>query len=117
MASVIIADDSVKSRNILARIVRRYNRDTLIDEVGNGRDLVKMVRTGGYAFVITDNNMPELTGLVATEQIRAFNPQIPICMITASDSYDDAMRVGVTDYIPRTLLLEMGLLDLLSKYI
>ena len=117
MASVIIADDSVKSRNITIGIVKGHNKDIHIDEVGNGRDLVEMVRNGDYALVITDHNMPELTGVEATEQIRSFNPEIPICMITASNSYVDAMRVGVTDYLEKTPSLRKELLNVLSKYI
>ena len=117
MASVIIADDARRYRSILTSIVRRYNKDIEIDEVKNGRDLVERVRTGDYTLVITDNKMPELNGLEATEQIRTFSPDISICMITSSDSYDDAMRVGVTDWILKSPNTERELSDFLSKYL
>ena len=117
MVSIIIADDSAKLRNIVRGIVKGHNRNIKIDGVVNGRDLVERVLIGKYALVITDNNMPKLTGLEAIEQIRQFDPDIPICMISASDVYSDAISKGVTDYVEKTPRFREELLDVLKKYI
>lgn len=107
---IIIADNSIKIRNVTRRIIEKYNGRAEIDEVGNEEDLIEKVREGDYGLVITG-----LPRLVVIEKIRAFDKKIPICMFT--NSHEDAFHAGVTDYLQKLPLFNRKLREVLSKYI
>jgi CheY-like chemotaxis protein len=95
MRSVIIADDYADGRAQLADCVRFQVPGTIVDQAGNGRQLVEMVRTKEYDLIFVDNNMPVMGGLEAIQEIRKFNKTIPIYMIAGS--LDDTLPKRVVE--------------------
>jgi two-component system chemotaxis response regulator CheY len=78
-------------RRIVIRTLRQAGFDNLeIIEAGDGAELVEMVRTHNPDLVLSDWNMPNLTGLQALAAIRAGGYQVPFGFITAEGS--DMMR-------------------------
>lgn len=52
--------------------------------------------------MVSDIRMPEMTGIEMLPRIKAMNPQIPIIMVTAYGTIEDAveaMKRGASDYI------------------
>nr|WP_095740703.1 response regulator [Rhodopirellula sp. SM50] len=45
---------------------------------------LEMVRDGDYDLVITDMNMPEMNGLLLTQEIKKIVPATPVIVITGS---------------------------------
>lgn len=65
MAKIVAADDNPSIQDILARVLDRAGHQvTMCDD---GGELVEQVRARHPEVVVTDNQMPVLTGLQARE--------------------------------------------------
>ena len=68
-----------------------------------------------FDFIISDWNMPGMTGLEALEQIKRIKPNIPVVMITKSEEeyiMEDAIGAKIADYLikpinPKQILLSI----------
>lgn len=59
--------------------------------------------------VITDMQMPNLTGAEVLEKIRAIDKQVPVIVITAYSNVDnaiEALRLGATDFVKKPFDIE-----------
>jgi two-component system chemotaxis response regulator CheY len=69
--------------------------------------------------ILTDWNMPEMSGLELLQAIRATGSTVPIIMITTEgekSSVIQAIQAGVTDYLCKPFQQE-ELRDKLEKYV
>lgn len=80
MQHVLIADDDVNIREILASLFR--SRGVAVDLVTNGLDAVREYAARDYDLVMTDFSMPELNGLEVADAIRNLNPQARVVLMT-----------------------------------
>ena len=97
---VIIADDDAAIRSLVARVVARtYDRVT-ISSVPDGLDALGVYQQHGADLVITNQEMPVLSGLSLIERLRVLNATLPIIMISAHQSVEPRARaVGVTHFL------------------
>ncbi|MDR3586786.1 MAG: sigma-54 dependent transcriptional regulator [Desulfosporosinus sp.] len=61
------------------------------------------------SMVILDLKMPDIDGIEVLKELKKFNPNIPVIMITAHGTIDtaiEAMKIGATDYITKPFKLE-----------
>jgi two-component system response regulator PilR (NtrC family) len=68
-----------------------------------------MEKDPSFDLVISDINMPGITGMDLLAQIRGDFPDLPVIMITAygsSDSAVQAMKLGAVDYITKPFRIE-----------
>ena len=100
---IIIADDDADFRGTVADTVKDAAPDSVIDQVPDGESLVKAVRNGSYDLVFTDFNMgrEHLPGIPAIIEIRKFNADVPIYMISASQVEKQALSAGATGYFDK----------------
>jgi len=99
---VIVADDKEEIRSILVRIIMGYRPNIEIDQVSDGEDLVNKIRENGYCVVFTDNSMLKVNGIEAIRQIRGFNKEIPIYMMSGDFLVEhDALASGANGYIAK----------------
>ena len=71
---------------------------------GFGSDGVKIMHERGADCVILDLMLPDINGYEVCEEIRAFNPVVPIIMLTARGQESDKIRgldVGADDYVTK----------------
>ena len=88
---LVIADDSSVMRRIVSRTLRQVGLANLeILEADNGAALVDLVLANQPDLVLSDWNMPTMTGLDALRAIRANGSQVPFGFITSEGS--DVMR-------------------------
>jgi two-component system chemotaxis response regulator CheY len=98
----LVVDDSSTMRRIVVNSLQRIGFDNTV-EAGDGREALEKFDPS-VRFVITDWNMPNMTG---TELARALREredgkQVPILMVTARSVREDiieAMEAGVNNYI------------------
>ncbi len=103
-ARLLVADDSERNREILARQLERQGYSVTC--VGNGVDALRLLRERSYDLALLDVLMPEMDGFSALEAIKT-DPElreIPVIMISASDEYSSVIRCiesGAEDYLPK----------------
>jgi two-component system, OmpR family, phosphate regulon sensor histidine kinase PhoR len=69
--------------------------------VGDGMSALTLARELKPALVLTDHQMPNLTGVELTRRLRRDFPEIPVVMITGESTEAlviEALRAGVADY-------------------
>ena len=103
-AKIILVDDDQDLRSVLAEYlkahaysVHEYDRASIAL-----KDIQEKINVEDFDLIISDINMPEMTGLEFTERMKLYNPDIPIILITAFGSIEtaiEATRKGVYDYI------------------
>ena len=70
----------------------------VVDQVTNPIDALARYQAVKYDLVLTDNRMPEMTGLELAEKIRASKPDQPILLLTG---YSTSGPTSAVDLIMR----------------
>ena len=120
----LVVDDSVTMRRIVINSLKNLGYNDYI-EATDGKDaLGKLAANPTVNFIITDWNMPVLSGLELTKAIRS-DPalmSLPILMVTTRGVKDDiieALSARVSDYIVKPFtpqILKEKIEHLLSKF-
>jgi two-component system chemotaxis response regulator CheY len=94
---ILLVDDSRTMRMIVRRAKRQAGyRDLVVGEAENGRHALEQLEAGQPKLILSDWNMPEMSGIDLLVQIRA-TTRIPFGFITSGGSSEIrslAMRSG-----------------------
>ncbi len=101
--SVLVVDDFATMRRIIANVLKQLGYET-IHEAEDGTKALQVLETEKVDFVITDWNMPQMSGLDLLMAIRASEDKkhIPVLMVTAEAQQENivkAAQAGVNNYI------------------
>jgi CheY-like chemotaxis protein len=103
---VIIADDDAAIRALIARVVARTYAAVTISAVPDGLDALLIYQQCGADLVITNQEMPVLSGLSLIERLRVLSATLPIIMVSAHPSVEPRARaVGVTHFLIKPFLI------------
>jgi CheY-like chemotaxis protein len=103
---VIIADDDTAIRSLIARVVVRTYPLVMISAVSDGLDALLLYQQVGADLVITNHQMPVLSGLSLIERLRVLSATLPIIMVSAHPSVESPARaVGVTHFLLKPFLI------------
>ncbi|HTY59872.1 MAG TPA: response regulator [Bacteroidota bacterium] len=99
----LVVDDSLTMRRIVINTLKSIGFENVI-EAADGKDAMAKLLAEGAEFLITDWNMPEMSGLDLVKWARASEQfaEMPILMITTRGNKDDvieAMKMRVNNYI------------------
>jgi two-component system chemotaxis response regulator CheY len=100
---ILIVDDFSTMRRIIKNLLRDLGF-TNTSEADDGTTALPMLEKGNFDFLITDWNMPGMTGLELLVACRA-NPKLktlPVLMVTAEAKRDQiiaAAQAGVSGYV------------------
>lgn len=103
---VVVADDSLVAREMLAQILASDPGIEVVGQAANGAEAVELVAELRPDLVTMDIHMPVLDGLGATEKIMAYTPT-PI-LVVSSSVYAEGMGRAFD-------ALELGALDVMKK--
>jgi len=100
---ILIVDDSPTMRRILINTVIKAGYSN-IKEAVDGRDALAIMMAGEFDLLMTDWNMPNMSGLELVGAVRADAnfKGIPILMVTTRNMKEDiiiAIKSGVNGYI------------------
>ncbi len=103
-ASVLVVDDDVVTRTLLAKSVEREGHRVATAE--NGRQALEMLRTDPFDVVLLDVQMPEMDGYAVLAEIQSDGGlrHLPVIMISALDETESVVRcieLGAEDYLPK----------------
>ncbi len=101
---LLIAEDDANIALALSVLLRRAISGALITIVCDGQEAIEHLRDGDYALVISDWNMPRVTGLELLAAVRSsqHTQQLPFLMLTARTdgaSFMEPHNADVTGYI------------------
>jgi two-component system chemotaxis response regulator CheY len=99
----LVVDDFSTMRRIVRNLLKELNF-TNVDEAEDGVVALHKLRGGSIDFVVTDWNMPNMTGLELLKAIRADNAlkHLPVLMVTAEakkENIVEAARSGASGYV------------------
>jgi len=100
---ILIVDDFSTMRRIIKNLLRDLGF-TNTAEADDGNTALPILQKGGFDFLITDWNMPGMTGIDLLAAVRS-DPQLaelPVLMVTAEAKRDQiiaAAQAGVNGYI------------------
>lgn len=100
---ILVVDDSSTMRRIIINTLNKLGYKEC-HEASNGREGVERLATTQVDMVITDWNMPEMSGVDFVKAIRAMpaTASIPVLMVTTNAAKEDilyALEAGVNDYM------------------
>lgn len=100
----LVVDDSPTMRRIVINALKSFGYANVV-EAGDGIEALDMLKKeGNIEFVVTDWNMPNMTGLELTQSIRgsAEFGNLPILMVTTrglKQDIVDALKARVNNYV------------------
>lgn len=108
----LIVDDAPMIRKILKGILEK-ELGYQTEEAENGLEALAKIKKRDYDIVVTDWNMPYMTGLELVERIRSMEDpkkaRIPVLMVTAEAKKENiilALKAGVNNYIVKPFTAE-----------
>lgn len=98
----LVVDDSITMRRIIINALQRIGYNDAIEASDGKEALAKF--DGSIGFVITDWNMPAMSGIEFARAVRATpaGASVPILMVTTRGAREDivsAVEAGVNNYI------------------
>ena len=117
---ILVAEDNETNRQVIMQQLRLSGHAA--DVVNNGREALDRWRTGDYALILTDLNMPVMDGYALTQAVRLAETasadvpshlarsgtRIPIIAFTANASPQDGEQckaLGMDDYLVKPVRL------------
>lgn len=100
--SILVADDSSSMRSALARFLRQAGFRVIT--ANDGQDALDALLAKPYDMVVSDWDMPRLSGLELLKSVRSEQRlrHLPFLMTTVKQGRKDieqAIKAGVSDYI------------------
>ncbi len=107
---VLVVDDFTTMRKIVRNILKQIGFTNII-EADDGTTALSIIKEDKIDFVITDWNMPNMSGFELLKNIRAEEraKDTPVLMVTAeglADNVVNAVRAGVDNYIVKPFTAE-----------
>ncbi len=128
-SSLLLAEDNPVNQKLASMMLKKAGYRVKI--ANNGREALERFKAdpNGYHLIFMDIQMPEMDGIEATKNIRAFeatrqqedtrNGRIPIVAMTANTMAKDrksCLDAGMDDYIPKPLKREL-VFQIIDRYV
>ena len=106
-ANILIVDDEDIQREMLGGYLEKKGYDVQL--ASSGSMALDIIIASTVDIMITDQKMPEMSGIELAAKVREEHPNISVLIMTAFGSVDDAvqaMKKGVEDYLTKPINLE-----------
>lgn len=116
--TVLVVDDFATMRRILKNMFKQLGFNNII-EADDGTTALEAIQKNEIGLIVSDWNMPKMTGLELLKTVRASeeHKHIPFLMVTAEAQKQhvlDAVQAGVSNYIVKPFTAEQ-ISDKLNK--
>ncbi|PIE61804.1 MAG: two-component system response regulator [Desulfobacterales bacterium] len=101
---ILVVDDDTAHAVMLNTLIQGWGYQ--VELAGDGDVGVERVKDRPFGLVLMDMKMVKLSGMAALQQINAYNPALPVIIMTAYSSVDTAvtaLKIGAYDYLTKPL--------------
>ena len=108
---ILVVDDFATMRKVIKNLLRQIGYQN-VTEAEDGVAALKELRSQKIDFVISDWNMPNMTGIELLRAVRADSElsSLPFLMVTAESlkqNVVEAVKAGVSNYIVKPFTAEV----------
>ncbi|MBF0225315.1 MAG: chemotaxis response regulator CheY [Desulfobacterales bacterium] len=108
---ILCVDDFATMRRILKNILKQLGFTNIV-EADDGTSALEVLKTDKIDFIISDWNMPKMSGLDLLKAVRGNDAykKIPFLMVTAEaqkQNVIDAVQAGVSNYVVKPFTAEI----------
>jgi putative two-component system response regulator len=99
---LLLVDDDPFVLESIASLLKEYGFQVVT--CGNAVDALENVKKDHFDMVLTDIKMPGVTGIELLQHVHAYNPQLPVILLTAFAELEvavDAIKRGAFDFITK----------------
>ena len=111
MARILVVDDEQAIRDLIVEILAKQKKHEFV-QACDGLEALQVLRSGKkFDLVITDRNMPKMTGIQLLQIVRA-DPKLKdlkVMVCTTGnmvDEVDEAFEAGANDYVLKPLNIQ-----------
>lgn len=97
---VLIVDSEPDSRSMLAKALK--SDGYAVESAMNGLQALEKLRSGEFSLVVTDIQLPKMSGMDMLTEIKTGFPHLPVIMTAAQGSIEnavEAMKLGASDFL------------------
>jgi len=102
--TILVVDDDTTHRIMLRSMLSQWGWQ--VQEADDGLTAVDAVHNSPFDAILMDVRMTKMDGIEALKRIHAYNPAIPVIIMTAYSSVDaavEAIKIGAHDYLTKPL--------------
>jgi two-component system response regulator HydG len=102
--TILVVDDDPGHRTMLRTLLSGWGY--AVTEADDGAAAIEKVQHQAFDLALMDIRMIKISGLQALTEIKAFNPSIPVILMTAFSSVEtavEALKNGAYDYLTKPL--------------
>ncbi len=107
LRKILVVDDEESIREFFEIMLKREGYQVL--SASNGKEGLEQLKKHQVDLIISDIQMPEMSGMELLAQVKEQDPEMPVVMITAFGSTDtavEAMKLGASDYLQKPFKLD-----------
>jgi two-component system NtrC family response regulator len=104
---ILVVDDEAPQRELICGFLQK--RGFVVTEAEGGERAREIIRQAPFDLVLTDQKMPNFSGLDLLRFVRSVNPETAVILMTAYGSIETAVAAikdGATDYLTKPLNLD-----------
>ena len=112
---ILVVDDMLSIRGVIAALLRGCGYEAV--EAGSGNIALQLMRNHKFDLVLSDWNMPGLTGAEFVSAVRAEDSVTPVVMVTAEAHRErilEMKNIGVSGYLLKPFK-QQALLEVVRK--
>ncbi len=107
MPRILVVDDEKNIRRVLAKSLKQ--EDFEVETARNFEEALSRLNDAEFDLVLTDMRLPGRSGIDLLRLIKEKNPELPVIMITAYGSIEnavEAMKAGAANYLTKPVELD-----------
>ncbi len=104
---ILVVDDEAAQRELIRGFLERQGYEVLA--AAGGEQALEILKREPVELILTDQRMPDFSGLELLKSARALNPEIYVIVMTAYGNIEtavEAMKAGASEYLTKPLHLE-----------